>query len=987
MTTHMKALVEILKGQTKIYLAQPPTRKANDPTRYFRVEPSVGGGYFTDVSPVIERQMPKGSRRYIVLGTDDLQLMQQINSRGWTDNKGNNWKVFYLTPRDRIARAYLVPRASKVNNMDDLGIHTRAMDFYDQGPKVNKYQGRIIVPNVDKFVFGKLMSSDEETRVGSHRLENGRSITVRHLSFEGINPRIKAMMDGVIFLNPHGAIALGLCSDPDEKDPSTRVADAARGLRPPKLGDAWYGHYTDHVGLGKGTIVLIPWLKYDVVVPGTKELVYTDFTYAASFGALGVSVPHSDAQSVVNFKQHKMLRDTGISFMKELYSSCSNAGKLRKFAIRHIRALQKTRAMSGEGIDYDAYVLSGLFKRHIDPLMFPFAMRRLIRLMTHAISDFDRLRVPLDKTHKIAHVIPDVYCIDEQGNCDMSKSKVPAGYVAFADLPHNTEVVLTRQPNENTNAHIIAKVWNPEDDNPYRKFRGRGLVLLGPGLDAENPGALEFLERLGGGDMDDTFIITHDPVLVNHFRTLPRYPEVDKAAILAEFIQAQEFEEMSEVDDWAVEFVDSLEEFDRYTDRYRADDDTVVFGQKQFAAVLRRAQRAGIGIGPVVNALIADFMLSDPEYKASILECLDSAIASNQAKLDKLDRGNPLYVQAIRQLTAIIRLFTSKRKWLEERVPYQGARLATFLELVIDGAAKGENMEVLGMDVGAWVRNFHIDTQIYPTMCSWGRKRPGIDTVGRIPMSKQKAKDYILVDTPICKVVKELTVLRNRMLENLKHLQWRNIKLALYEVTDHFYCDEEDTPYIVVHGNPADRENDPGILKIWNQGWADFRNDYGDSDAERNKAHIDLEQKVYEYEARYELTDEEMMTLSVELYKHLYRSEYDEAELDDDGKVREFPDGLLGITQHANAFFAALDQVKLNKVPITADTRMVELDHMYSYLIDSTVNVKVKEGIVYRVVDNSALGTVDDCLDGTYVMDCGEITLREVNPILTCSGN
>lgn len=910
-----------------------------DPLHNFRINPGMQGEY-TEVPDVLLERLPEGTP-FMMYISNDAKHMQRINSNGWVNSEdGKRWKVFFLFPKDQHIKAFLVPWMSAINVIDDIGMHAHLKSTRKQGLKLGKYASRTFVPT-HTHMHGENLSFDSATGIGIRQLQNGSSITIRHQSFEGVDPRIVALLDGALFISPRGAIALGLSADPDNP-----VEALVRGLRPPKLGDVWHGHGIDDVSFFKGDIILVPWLEVDLMVWGGKPILTADWFYFGSLGPVTEGMVHSDAQSVINFKQHALLKKAGTSFMVDLYNSCKDSKSLRKFALKHIRSIQAVEKEENGVVNYDGFVLAEALRRRIDPLMFPGLLRKVVNFLTKKVMDFNRLRVPLDKSHKYAHCIPDIYTIQANGDCNLLSSQVPAGQMAYPDLAGGTDVVVNRQPNENSNAFFALTIFD-DPKGMYRKFRGRGICILGPGLNEENPGALEILARLGGGDMDDTFVITHDPIWVGHFSTLPRYPEVDKAQVLADHNKKSGPGDGT----YADEFSEAMAAFDEALEA-EADADSSSYGRKQFSTAIRTAQASGVGIGPVVNFLITDFELSDPETRAFMLDQLDkrAAIAKGQKKYK------------------IAKTLRERRDWLANREPFQGKLLATFLELVIDGAAKGENMEILG-DVREFLKTSHENTQVYPTLCDWGKVRAD-GSHGRIPASKRAAKDYVLVDTPVCKAVRELMQIRTRLFNKLTDLGWKNVRPASDEILSMF--PEDEFIKNVVHGNRHNREEEPGIRKTWNAAWIEFHTMGQAGEAERSEAFKRIEQSVTDLEVSLDLDDNQMKEVAVELYRSVYTGEYEAAEIDEDGKSKGFSDGLLWTTRHANALFAAMDDAE-----VTAITRRVELDRFYRRLADSTVQVVVRNGVVRRLTDNSDLGAVSNCPDGFYMMSDGEICLRE----------
>lgn len=299
----------------------------------------------------------------------------------------------------------------------------------------------------------------------------------------------------------------------------------------------------------------------------------------------------------------------------------------------------------------------------------------------------------------------------------------------------------------------------------------------------------------------------------------------------------------------------------------------------------------------------------------------------------------------------------ARKQWLADRKPYQMALYSTNLELVIDGNVKDSNLLAALGNTSEVISDFHEACQIYPWMAlNTGRKQAD-GTSRRVPLSKLAKKDFIHLDSLMCRSLKEILKFRKISEEWFKEHQWRMVAPAAIEVTQAYPVDKE----IVRIVNGDRKEGTPGICGTWRKEWQDAIAS-GVADSDRNATYERIEGLITKELMQY--PPDQRKEIAVQIYRKVYRTQYANAQLNDEGERRIFADGLLWVPAIGNSLLAVFDEVG-----VSGRYETVDLDEANRNLVGSQVGVEVRNGVVVRVSDGNVLGFSSKVPNGKYQLD------------------
>jgi hypothetical protein len=898
--------VELMKQETRVRVRHTLDVKYN---------PEVHFMFFED-SDYLDRKL--NGVPYSTFRTDDQNIMEDFLQNGYRDGSGMVWRSFFAFWKDQEGRAYMCPEFAKINELADVGIFTHMKSPADF-MKVGKYVNRLF-SSLPKRLYGGTdpawgieVDWNEDEQYALIQIEPHDDLTqedclinVKYVDLNTLSPHEKALVDGCMPINEKAARALGLTNNP-------------------RKGQVWRGTFGTQRGLGKGHMPLVPHSTQDVIIYGPKTILKTDEFFFGNMGELHVGSPHTDRQSFVNFGYHRkgLAVDLAKTYMKEVIAKSKDEAGMRQLILSH------TKDTPNSELGVDGWILRRALAYGVSYLRFPGLFRRGVRYLAGPDSPVfqcdTRARIPMEgDTYSIAkygYVVPDLNTIDSEGVIHPELGIGPKEII-FPDLEPGTKVVCYRQPSENSNAWVELTV---ADKPEFKSFKGRGICMLGQG-------ALEVLQRLGGGDMDDQFVIVHDPKWVDAFRTLRKYPETGK---LSDVLTEDEQQEVDETQSMLSEFTDEL----LYDIRERG---LTRYTNKHVHWQIDMARNARAGIGPVVNYGIMDMLMSDPEHKASMLE--DLSIVSEE------------------------------RQWLEEREDYQAAVYMTNLELIIDGNVKDNTLLAKLGDVAGTIRQFHKTCKVYPESQAM-----------RIPQKRREKGDYVLAKSLTCKALDEIKALRERLLEIFAEREWAIVTPADRELRDAYYPYERELAIRIAgewEWDSEDKkwsrinEDELSLKDVWGQAWRE--------EFSHDRDHSTAYQRIVK-EMKELLVDEDddmMERLAVHLYYDTYKTYQSGPQMDDRGNIRGYHDGLLWSPVFANHFINALRKARL-----TGFYKVCKFAPDYiNALRNASVGVQVRSNSVY-VQDEADqytkfVGLVDGmCPNGIFRMDAGIIEVRAPKPI------
>lgn len=871
---------------------------------------------------------------YATFKTDDVEEMENLLQNGYIDAAGREWRDFFSYWKDQEGHAFLVPAEANLDSLDQIGIFTEMKTLADF-MKVGKYVNRLFAALQKDWagdslsVWGKEVSWNEVEQTAIIKIDTDsaelsdedRELCIRYVDLKTLTSEQRALVDGCIVVSEKACKRLGLSKEP-------------------RLGMAWRGTFGTERGIGKGHILYKNDMSVDIVIYGPKTIVKTDRFFFGSMGELHVGDPHTDRQAFINFHFHRpgLAVDLAKRYMREVIEASKNEAKLRRLFLRH------TADMSHADMNQEAWILRRSLSYGVSFLRFPGLFRRVVRyLMTKVMQCNEKARIPMSsESYSVAeygYVLPDPNVIDELGDVH-PENGIPRGHIVFPDIKPGTPVACYRQPSENTNAWVSLKVtYKPE----YKRFAGRGICLIGQGAD-------EILGRLGGGDMDDQFVIVHDPVWVEAFHTMRPYPETDRISE-EEALDAQE--KLSQAQTELSEFEDELlwDIKDRNTGRY---------SRKHVSWQIDMAKNARAGIGPVVNYGMMDLLMSDPDHVKSMLEDL---------------KKNPEAYEWLEEYSEQQYLGDDYIEGTNE-CGYHARRLMTNLEKVIDGNVKDSTVLTVLGDVAGTIKAFHKNCKVYPESMAISE---------RIPQSKVEKGDYITARSLFCHSLETINALAEKLADIFKEREWALVTPADKDLRmDGLYAYEKEISIRV--GGDWQRTDDgwvrvdedtASIMDLWAMSWREEMSQPGNHDGAYKRI-CDLITEQLQGEDDYM-----MERLAVEIYYRTYKRYENNPKIDEQsGNMRGFNDGLLWSPVFGDHFINALRRTRLGGYYRVAEIR----PEYRRKLLDVSVLVEVRTHSVYIQDSNDQftkwIGLVSGkAPDGKFRMDSGMICFRESKPI------
>ena len=858
------------------------------------------------VSAFINRMV--GAHSWGDITTDNAEVLLDIMNQGYGD-----YVCIFASWADRKGRAILVHKDADIKKLKDLRIFTR-LSVITESTKAVKYLNRLFAPVSEKHdpIWGKEQAGswDEVHQECIIELESGVELIVKYVNLKNLNPEQVANKDGHIGMNAKAINALKLL-------PS--------GLMP-SIGDSWKVTLHTERLMGKGHVIYQPGQTADIVIYGGKKHVFGDRFYFSVLSPLHSGNPHTDIQSVTNFKLSGLVVKLARNYMLAVYNQMkSHEGtvKLLKQVLRPKDTVSDV-AFDDTGKDDSTWLFERAMKLRVGFMAFPALYRRAVKYMTTKVMDVADMRVPMNFNDELAvatssYVSGDPFAIDEDGTPNLELSQLNEGEICIPHLPAGIWVVVYRQPNENSNAwYLLKNVHIPE----LMEAKGKSVCFIGRG-------SHKVLSRLGGGDMDDNFVIVHNPEWVEHFKTLS-YPETPKLAAIE-----------SEAMPYDPEFA----EFD---EAYEGKFDMDVYGPVHMQYQISAATDRGlVGIGPAVNLGLIDFLLSDPANKASMLA-------------DLQERG---------EQEKFIKNLTGRTDWTS-------AEIMTNLEIIIDAAVKdpallqalNEAVKKLGAnDLSHFIKRFHSMTLVYPKSMA-----------NRIPASRQAKGGYVLARSIQCRDQETIRRMQKHLENVARKNEWSIAKKA-EPIISAMMPPSTDRIKRIVNGK-RDEEgnwNQVGSLRgFWSKLWADHReaiaaNDGVPTDDILNMISDQLEEKLEM------MSEQDLREVVIELYRTTYTGTKQPVADPATGKFRGFGDGLLWSNKLGNLFMTMLHEAQLTGLMLPVDLS-IRLDLARK----PSVSVKLKEGNVYLMAGNVAVGRIASMAEGVYSMSYGFIELRNSDPSL-----
>jgi hypothetical protein len=355
---------------------------------------------------------------------------------------------------------------------------------------------------------------------------------------------------------------------------------------------------------------------------------------------------------------------------------------------------------------------------------------------------------------------------------------------------------------------------------------------------------------------------------------------------------------------------------------------------QDFIEAMNEAKAFNLKIGQIVNLIMLDTLLSG-DNKKHMLQYLYA-----------LENKDALTTEAI--------------LWLEEREDYQLREVASNLEAVIDFCQMGKGdravMEELVSKVQAMMpvkdRGQSIATiKVYPKM--WTLKGTGFQGEGRTPRSLTEGIDFVTAPSLMCDALASLQSELQLLNEAFRQYEWKTITPVPPAVNDLFPADP-DTRHIV----------------------EDIRQEWNARMIEQIKMMDDVREREYKKSLAWikaqfaEFDPDTQKAMAVEMKRRCHR--FRTPVKNEDGTTRHVPDSAFGNTVVFNLYCDAVQEAGIAGLYVP-----VEMDEVSSYLKTQTVDIRSRQGVIFRKDDNFMIGLCPVCPDGDHTMDGGEIMVQE----------
>ena len=794
--------------------------------------------------------------------------------------------------------AIMVP-ADAVHSLADMGLRLTINNAADK-PKVRKYFRRIRAHH-EWAVSGKIIA-------GPCHFKNGQVLEITldkadiyfqmlHVDLNsaalGSDPEERkhniALADGVHLID------VGLCQKIGKAYGVDKLINA-------RVGDAFKGTALSYLGLGKGFFHVVDNPKFGIVVYGAKKQVSFDHFFLGSLGDVKGGDAFTDLQSMINFGYHNndLAYNQAVLFITEVAAAIHDEAKLRHLVLTNMAPMAEL--LQSEH-DRESWVLYEALKLGVpvsaSPGMNPGLFRRVCRLLLEKVLDASKGRIPFLGIGARFNLMPDLNCFDQDGGVDYRRSSIPEDAVVCMDL-NMGPMAMYRQPSGNPLELVVTTNLH---DRRFRRFRGHNRVILGAA-------ALQYMQMMGGGDMDDAINATDDLAWIETMANARVYPQVELPA------QREQVEEQVEDNKY------------RRGPAYPRQ-----WTMKDFFEAVAAAKERSLSIGPVVNALMLDTLLSG-EHKENMLSDIADRIVDAKSDAEK---------QELRDAY----------DWLRARPDYQLAEVGLILESFVDYIKMGKGDPLVLEPLVKKITEVRDGSRVIPSSFLIPNSKDRV----RVTPKRLQEKDFITAPSLVCatlaRIQKEVELLQEALTEE----QWLNV---------------DSIPESLNQAFPRDRDARDEAIQLRAE-WRDaFSTPSTTKLVIRYKSAI--EQVVNPSFKQWE-DDDVMMQLAVEHARLTYRGRKSQAERSTDGKFRNYPDGLLWTNTVGLYYIKAMELAGLTGLYVP-----VQFDRWSRNFSRGHFEVSVVAGVVIKKDDGTWLGTTmgqDVIEDGNYSMTDGMLTVAE----------
>jgi hypothetical protein len=612
---------------------------------------------------------------------------------GWT--RDGQYKAVYSTHAVTLA---------------DIGWHSKLTSIAD-AIKFEKYIGRSLAPHlfeieghVDAF-FGDEMDVT---------LENGAKLKV------AFRPK-SIYNDGILAISPRGAQMLAGIEDP--KDGQCFGVTVETG--------------TPH-GFAKGHAMVIPWLKYDLVIYDTKPLLRgTEGKFW--FGLLRhlhVGEPYLDVQTLINTCG---ATPAGLKLIARKVDEANRRTlrDIQDFDSLETRFLARTRDKDDSEI---TWMVERAAQLNIQPV-FGALFRSFSNPEMHELRSMPKGRIPIYDEAVYRYVAPEPWIIRADGHIDPKLSRLK-GNSAFT---HGVigKAAMWRQPNGTSRERWVIDLV---DAGKFMDWGEANVVYLGAEI------IPEICAKLGTMDFDDSVIMTTSPEFVELFQNLPEFPEPKTPRST---------------------LADPIEEYNEYEDEI-----TVVSAPETWSYDWFD-QRMGMelenrGVGFLANALMCLIILMNGREGLVTDLTVQFAAEPDEAKSKDL-----------------LRRAHNMQTWTPpDLLLHLGVGYNDFIDMLKTGKSMGD-VSALYKAIDEFYQDI-ADNLAFPWLWTIG----GFDGRGRIPARFRKTGDPVIAKTELCEQLIETAETIKKVEAVLLKLEWRLCIPLPAEVKAKFPAGDEEKKWV-----------------------------------------------------------------------------------------------------------------------------------------------------------------------------------------------
>ncbi len=403
---------------------------------------------------------------------------------------------------DDHGMAIIVPERCGINRLEALAGLVLMINNEASVAKVRKYFRRIRAHHewaIPGDVTGH--SSVETGEVLSINC-NGITFDVLHVDIDKMDPRNKALADGMCLVSIHTCHALG-------------EMFGIRKLKNAKLGSAFKGTMLSKLGLGKGFFHVVSMEKYGLIVYGPKTLVKFDRFFFGSLGDCKAGEAFTNIQPLTSFlndESYPIFKGMADLFLNEYADVRRDEHKLRSMLLRFMPDMAET-LRKNEG---NLWILLEALRAGIPLNKNPRLMDMVDRFMMTDVINMKRGRIPFGKKGRYLNLMSDLHCFDyETGVVDHTKSVIPEDAVICMDMQRGPIALAPMPMGHAKSAVVTTNIHNRR----FRSFIGKGWCIGGPSV-------LEHYAAMDGRDGDDLIIAIDDADLVEVINKA-EYPEAE----------------------------------------------------------------------------------------------------------------------------------------------------------------------------------------------------------------------------------------------------------------------------------------------------------------------------------------------------------------------------------------------------------------------------------------------------------------------------